>query len=318
VIRDVTDIDHPSTVATVGVSGGLHGVGFEIPSFVSASVMSYLSDSRRVMRSQLSGSGSQVVAVGCGDETIGGFGWSPDGQSLTYLVEPSDWGPTHAFQWHLISGGVDRVIGTVPTFCHCGNGSEDFSLDVGFSPDGQLVWVVAFTGKGTNLQVRRLDGSLVGDEIRVDQGYPSPVTMGVWSGADFFFRDSQGVERWREGTIKQFLPEVSWLRPRASPNGGQIVYAARGSDGGAHVYVVDTSNGRARQLSSRQANSPFFLSSRYVWYKGERLCAIASGDPCYFNIKSVPTGKTYIYDVQTGTEWESIITDVFDVWPHGA
>jgi hypothetical protein len=27
---------------------------------------------------------------------------------------------------------------------------------------------------------------------------------------------------------------------------------------------------------------------------------------------------TYIYDLQTGTEWESIITNVADAWPHGA
>jgi hypothetical protein len=33
---------------------------------------------------------------------------------------------------------------------------------------------------------------------------------------------------------------------------------------------------------------------------------------------TITTGKTYIYDLQTGTETESIITQVFDVWPHPA
>jgi hypothetical protein len=32
---------------------------------------------------------------------------------------------------------------------------------------------------------------------------------------------------------------------------------------------------------------------------------------------TLPTGKTYIYDLQTGTETESRITAVYDVWPHG-
>jgi hypothetical protein len=318
VIRDVTDIDHPSTIASVDLPGW-YLIRDGLPSFVSASAISYLVHSGgQLMRSPLSGSPPEVVAVGCGNDDIVEFGWSPDGRSFTYLLEPADWAtnPPHTvFQWHLVSGGVDRLIGTAPGWCHCGSGSENSSLAVRFSPDGQFVWLVDSVGvRGTSLQVRRLDGSLVGTEIRGDRDSNAP-TMGVWSVTDLFFRDKDGVERWTNGEIKLFLPGVAWLHPRASPKGGQITYAARGADGLSHVNVVDTSNGRARQLSSPPGTSPFFLSSRYVWYKGERLCA--PGDPCYF-AKTIWNGKTYIYDLQTDTVLESIITDIADVWPHGA
>jgi hypothetical protein len=33
---------------------------------------------------------------------------------------------------------------------------------------------------------------------------------------------------------------------------------------------------------------------------------------------STLSGKTYIYDLNTGTEFESVITDIADVWPHSA
>jgi hypothetical protein len=264
----------------------------------------------------MAGSGPEAVAATCSGESIVEFAWSPDGQSFTYLVELADWttDPPHAFVWHLVSDGVDRIIGTAPVWCHCGAGSENSALAIGFSPNGQFVSLVDNLQTGSALQVRRLDGSPVGTDIRREGNDPSPVAMGVWSGADFFFRDSQGVWRWHEGAITQFLPGVAWLHPWASPAGGQILYGARGGDGLAHIHVVDTASGRSRQLSSQPRVGPIFLTPRYAWYRGERLCT--SSDPmCRATIL---TGKTYIYDLQTGTEWESRITAVADVWPLGA
>lgn len=309
VIRDITDIDHPSTIATPDLFGSS-----TLASFVSASAISYVNSYRELVWAPLSGSAKLVVAATCGAPSIHQFGWSPDGQSFTYTIDPQD--PASAFQWHLASRGVDRVIGTAPLWCYCGNGSEASSLTVSFSPDGQFVSLVEFVGP-TDLQVRRLDGSLVGNEIRDEQrSAPSPVTLGVWAGTDLFYRGSAGVERRRDGATTLFLPGVAWIHPKASPKGDQIVYAVRGSDGLSHVSFVSTSNGQAHQLSSRPAFEPFFLSSRYVWYKGERLCE--TGDPCNWMLKTIFSGKTYIYDLQSGTEWESIITDIADVWPHGA
>ena len=251
VIRDVTDIDHPSTIATLDVPGW-GGDWWGSPSFVSPSTVSYVVDSR-LMRFTVGNAAAQLLAEACYPESIVTFGWSPDGQTFTYLLDPQD--PGGVFQWHLVSGGVDRVIGTAPVWCYCGNGSEDTSLAIRFSPNGQLVSLVEDVWRGTDLQVRRLDGSLVGVEIRGDEKYPNRPTLGVWSGTDLFFRDSKGVERWRDGAITPFIPGVSWLHPRASPNGGQIVYSVRGSDGLAHVNVADTSNGQTRQLSGAALRS---------------------------------------------------------------
>jgi hypothetical protein len=268
-------------------------------------------------RASLPGSGAVQALSWCFGNYLVAYRWSPDGQTLTYVMEPSSWLSSAgvAFDWHLVSNRVDRVIGTAPPWCHCGNGSEDFSADVGFSPDGQFVWLVDYLGIGTNLQVRRLDGSLVGTEIREDRTPANPLTMGVWEGADLLYRDSQGVQRWHDGTTRLFLPGVQWLHPRSSPASGQIVYAARGGDGLARINVVDTSTGRFRQLSGHAANVPVFLTPRYIWYRGERLCGPNEPGIC---VRATFTGKTYIYDLQTDIESESIITDVADVWPHGA
>jgi hypothetical protein len=271
---------------------------------------------KQLMRLALSGLGPEAVARECGSDYIPLFRWSPDGQSFTYLVDPQDSGnPANALQWHLASGGVDRVISTAPIWCYCGGGSENNSLSVAFSPDGQFISLIDNLQKGTNLQVRRLDGSLVGDEIRGDQNYPNPVSWGTWSGIELFYRDAHGVQRWSGGVSKPFLPGIVWIYPVSSPGGGQIAYDVRGSDGLSHAYVAEVTGARVRQLSSQPRMLPVYLSPRYIWYRGERLCG--ANEPGICRTTTI-TGKTYIYDLQTGTESESIITDIADVWPHGA
>jgi hypothetical protein len=140
--------------------------------------------------------------------------------------------------------------------------------------------------------------------------------MSVWSGASLYFRDLKGVEVWRDGVVSPFLPGVAWIKPRASSAAGQIVYTARDSNGWGHIYVVDTTTGKVRELKSARTDA-VFLTSRYIWYQGERACVASDvcGAPPPFHPLN---GKTYIYDLQTGTETESVITSVSDVWPHPA
>ena len=139
--------------------------------------------------------------------------------------------------------------------------------------------------------------------------------MSVWSGNNFYFQDTKGVSVWKGGVVSSFLPGVNWIRPKASPDGKTIVYETRDSAGSAHTSVVDTTYGLVGELRSARAE-PVFLTSRYIWYRGERPCFAA--DNCPPGYPAIPTGKTYIFDLQAGTETESIITSVFDVWPHAA
>lgn len=140
-------------------------------------------------------------------------------------------------------------------------------------------------------------------------------SMSTWSNNGLYFVDATGVMVWRNGVVTSFLPGVRWIRPKGSPVGGQIVYAATDRSGWDHVYVVDTTSKKVRELMKARSE-PVFLTSRYVWYRGERACVAT--DHCDGSVAVIPNGKTYIYDLQTGTETESIITGVYDVWPHAA
>ena len=217
---------------------------------------------------------------------------------------------------HQLRDGRDQVLGTVPgggfggcstiASCQIPNFLDSRLL---YSPDGSLI---SFVMTGFGVSVFRLwssDGKL----LRSSDA-PGP-TFSEWSGTGLYFRDG-GVKVWRDGAVSSFLPRVSWVKPRASSAGGQIVYTARGIGGWSHIFLVDTTTRKVRELKSARTDA-VFLTSRYIWYEGERACVAADvcgsapgGHP--------PNGKTYIYDLQTGTESESIITSVSDVWPHPA
>jgi len=300
VVRDITDMNHPNTVGTVDVSSQ--------PKFVNASDVSYLDQSGKLVRFAFSGTSRTIVAA-CASL----FDWSRNGTSAVYLTQ-TDSGMDDL---HQISAGEDRVLGSVPASgaggcetiegCAIAN-SVDFRLS--YSPDGATISIVS-SGFGQSVfRVLSSDGKLLKSSDSLG------ATMSVWSGNGLYFRDAAGVHVWRAGAVSTFLPGVAWIRPKASPTGGNVVYVARDNLGWAHTYVVDTTTTIVRELKTGRAE-PVFLTSRYVWYKGERECVPADG--CGPNPPFHPlSGKTYIYDLQDGTETESIIANVFDVWPHAA
>jgi hypothetical protein len=139
-------------------------------------------------------------------------------------------------------------------------------------------------------------------------------TMSVWSRSGLYFRDATGVEVWRNGVVSTFLRGVEWIRPKASPDGRYIVYAAR-ELGSAHVFIVDTTSGQVRSIAPARSE-PAFLTSRYIWYQAEPTC-VPEGK-CQAGFPGIATGKTFVYDLQDGTETPSVITSVIDAWPHAA
>ncbi|MEP6753701.1 MAG: hypothetical protein ABI959_13230, partial [Candidatus Dormiibacterota bacterium] len=136
----------------------------------------------------------------------------------------------------------------------------------------------------------------------------------VWSGSNFYFQDTKGIDVLRNGAVSTFLPGVAWIRPKASPGGGQIVYETRDAAGVSRTYLVDTTTAKILQLGGTYRAEPAFLTAQFIWYKGERSCDL---NAC-FPGSAIATGKTYIYDLVTGTETDSIIDQVLDVWPHPA
>jgi len=298
VVRDITDINHPSTIGTVDVSSQ--------PKFVNASDVSYVDQNGNLVRVAYSGSPRTIVAA-CASL----FDWSHDGTSVVYLTQ-NDSGMDDL---HQVSAGADRVPASMPAGgvggcetiegCAIAN-SVDFRLS--YSPDGTTISVVS-NGFGKSVfRVISSDGKLLKSSDSL------AATMSAWSGDGLYFRDGAGVEVWRAGAVSTLLPGVEWIRPKASPGGGKIVYVARDNSGWAHTYVVDTTTRIVRELKTGRTE-PVFLTSRYVWYQGERECVPTDG--CGANPPFHPlSGKTYIYDLQDGTEAESVITRVADVWPH--
>jgi len=120
------------------------------------------------------------------------------------------------------------------------------------------------------------------------------------------------------GLVQQLTntPDRIEFEPAWSPDGTQIVFTVRDSSGWGHIRVVDTATKQVRELKSARTDA-VFLTSRFIWYEGERACVAA--DVCGAQPPTHPLNdKTYIYDLETGTETESVITQVYDVWPHAA
>jgi hypothetical protein len=296
VVRDVTDINHPSTVAVLDIPS-------RSPVFVSATDVSWSWDDMisNIYRHRFASKPTLVA------QCSWLFDWSSGGTSMVYVFA-DERGTTI----HQRIGGRDQVLGSIPNLpvigCDSQSCVDNWDFRLLYSPDGTEISLVEGIGESV-FRIWTADGKLLKS---VDS--KSPMTMSVWSGSSLYFRDAAGVEAWHKGTTSLILPGVAWISPKASSGGGQIVYTVRETSGLPSVNVLDTASGKARLLV-RSRSGAVFLTPRNIWYRGERLCA--AGDQCPTG-PTIATGKTYIYDLQTGLEMESIITDVADVWPHGA
>ena len=301
VVRDVTDISHPRTIGNLGTIAA--------PQFVSATEVSYATDTG-LFRMPLSGFPKTLVV-----KNGGGGEWSPDGRAVVYATASSTDPYTGTITVHQFKGGHDQVLGSMRNTG--GGGCEDFAscslpnwldFQLSYSPDGTLISLVVDSFSGTVYRIWTSSGTL----LKSSDGQGA--TMSTWSGPSLYFRDAKGVEVWRGRVVSSFLPSVAWIKPKGSSAGGQVVYTLRDSSGWGHTYLVDTATGKSRELKSHRTDA-VFLTSRYVWYRGERACVAA--EQCGATPQTHPlSGKTYIYDLQDGTETESIITSVSDVWPH--
>ncbi len=297
VLRDITNISQAKTISTFMTSP---------PQFVSGAELSY-GDETGLYRMPLSGSPKTLVSKS--GQGVSLFDWSPSGKSVAYLA-PSGSG----MALHLQSGGQDRAItGSIPSLptvgCESQFCGQDWELRLSYSPDGAFISLVESLAGVSAFRLWSSDGKVLVSSDSASR------PMSTWSGRTFYFAGAKGVDMWRDGVTSSFLPGVTWIRPNASSAGGQIAYEAKDAQGWSHIFVVDTTSREVRELKKGRS-APVFLTSRYLWYKGQRACVVTDACPSGWTV--VDSGKSYIYDLQDNTETESVISSVFDVWPHPA
>ena len=282
-VSNVTDIALPQTLGALAP--------YLRPRLVSASEIAYI-EACDVFTAPLVGFNRTRALAATSGTCVVAFAWSPDAQSLAYLAVTDH----QTTEVHILREGKDALVATVahrPALSLCSTQECADSSDFQFvwSPDGGvLMWNQSIT---STFRIWTAGG------VDVTPSLEDP-SMAVWSGSSLYFQDSKGIEVFRSGAVSSFLPGVKWIKPSASPTGGEIVYESGDASGPAHVYVVETANASVNELGAGKSKAAF-LTSRFVWYKGER-----------------PAGKTYIYDLQDGIQTESVITSVTDVWPHAA
>ena len=309
VVRDVTDINHPFSVSTLP----------QVEHFVSASNLSY-EDGEFVFRAPLSGAPATSVTRVCYGTP--GVVWSRDGTWAAYMTLSADRARS---ELHVIAGGHDRILATGPVYpwglgCEAQECADRLEMRTLISPDGAYIshvqnwaspWLRLWTASGKLLL-----------SVDTRPGQPVGSTMSVWSGNRFYWRDDAGVHVWRSGVKSLVLAGVAWIRPKGSPAGGKIVYSVRDATGVPTVYLLDTASGTTQRIATMRSE-PVFLTSRYLWYQGERSCTTKdTAVPCNASAPigagTTLSGVTYIYDLSTGRESQSVITNVWDVWPHAA
>jgi hypothetical protein len=218
---------------------------------------------------------------------------------------------------HLVTDGQNRVAATMPAppsgfGCESQGCADDWEFRLRYSPNGAFISLNQLPPGEFRIWTSAGEPVAGTDFASVK---PNPaITMSAWSGNALYFRDSKGVEVWRSGVESLQLAGVRWIRPHASPAGGQIVYETRDAAGTAHVHLLDTASGKVRDLASSRSE-PSFLNSHLIWYQEERPCS--ASDNCFIG-PTMPTGRTFIFDLADGTETESKIASVGDSWPHPA
>jgi WD40-like Beta Propeller Repeat len=308
VLRDITNTSAAQTLCTF--------TGAIAPHFDAAAVVAYneggqsIGDPGDIKRLDLIYMTAAAVASWSNAGFDSGiFDWSPDSTMLTYIGGSSP-GPT----WHLLSGGTDHVLATLPPVPGRGVSMQNDDFMVAFSPDGlylalETTFATGGSGETAPIQVRRVsDGTLV---YSATSG-----TFAVWASipSRLFFRDATGgITRWDPSSgAGQMLPALAWTRPHASPDGRWIAYTTYDSGSLPHVGLYSVQGNSLGPQPAGLRSGALFLNNNLLWYQEEASTGCGLGG-C-----STLTGNAFIYDIARGAEVASRITDVFDVWPRVA
>ena len=105
------------------------------------------------------------------------------------------------------------------------------------------------------------------------------------------------------------MTTLSWVRPKASPDGRWIAYtfATPSGVGGVGFYSVQSNS--VSNTSPPGRSGVRFLTNDLVFYIGEKACSTCFGGA------PTPTGVTYIYSIAGASEIASRLSTVDDAWP---
>jgi WD40 repeat protein len=175
-VRDITDIPHPVTLAifTARIVG---------PQFVSAGEVSFV-DAAGLELMRISSS-SKTLVNRCPSQ----FAWSPDGTILAFVSENEE--------LHLVTSGQNRVVAALPTSpggfgCESQGCADDWEFRLRYSPNGAFISLVQWpTGE---FRIWTSDGKVLAGSDYTSTNPSRGISMSVWSGNSFYFRDTKGVD----------------------------------------------------------------------------------------------------------------------------
>jgi hypothetical protein len=306
VLADVSDARNPRPICTITGAG--------IPQLVTQTTISWSAtqgspgtpgDSVIGVLDLFTGT-STVAATWTGGAFMDGLhAWTPDRSLLAYVTSDAS-----AVTLHLLSGGGDRVVGTLgPVPGRGANPNEDDAF-LSFSSDGAyFAFVQTYSSTGDHLQVRHTqDGSVAYSQ--------SLGTMATWGGtvSVLYFRKpvSSVVSLWdTSGVVTQaFGPQLAWIRPRTDAGDDNLAFTVRDSAGTPHVWLYGHGGRSGGQLPNVRS-SPMWLNTNAIFYVEEAPC----GSNCGIGPASQPDGKTFTFDTGSQTETASRISQVLGAWP---
>jgi hypothetical protein len=312
-VFDARDPRAPKVLCALTLPGGR---------FVSATEIEYgryATSSAEIVRRDLV-TGTERVLSPPG-QVISGFGrlvyaWGHDGKTLVYLAPtdplPANGCPCTGNSVHLLSGGIDRVLGyfgEIPArdfWAHSGD-----QATVVFSPSGaKFVAVDTVSGSSKpdapSLRVYSFDGRPL---------LETSGSMPVWVGERLLFRgcrsaNPQCVRSWDGGAVTTVIDAINWDDPVASGQTGVVAFS-RWDDSCVGCVVLYDAGANTTRTLGKLRSSPRWASPTVIWWTEDERCEYPS---CVYPTPTLSTDRVDAYDLGTGTETLLPFSFVYDIW----
>ena len=306
-IRDIQDFAQPRNVCKIDLEPDSAAFLALRPTFADGGSVAYLWGDRLLRRDLATGATTTVLS---GADLLR-YSYTSDGKALTYLLwppPPRSSGGNVGVEWHLVRDGKDVLLETFRTIGGHGGARGVEFVHLGFSGDGKYVFAggaefqIGSPSVFGPAQVRSAtDGSLAYSTTNL--------TTAVWAGTPGgLYLGSQNSEiRWDPSSGAAPTSDlVGYLQPRASPNGG-LVAAWKVED--PAVLAISRVHADTESKHLLRRGEPVFLNDDLLWYREELPCAL-------MDCGQAP--GTFIYELATGVESASKLTNVYEVWPRSS